>query len=105
MTVRWRVSLRTSGLSLAKLHVELLDRNEDVLASAVVDDTFGGEAVLQLGNVSAEKYFIRVTALEESFWTQGDYSVTIGDPSALWPARQARSPSGETWFTVGISIV
>ncbi|MEZ6136392.1 MAG: dockerin type I domain-containing protein [Pirellulaceae bacterium] len=78
------VNLRTEGLSLAKLRVELIDRDETVLVAGSVAQDFGGETTLTLGAVEAgEKLFIRVTASTDAFWSQGDYAITISHPLSL----------------------
>jgi Dockerin type I domain/Matrixin len=82
------VDLRTQGLSLARLNFELIDSDESVLDSGAVDDPLGGHFTLQLNQVLAgEKYFIRVTATADSFWSQGDYAVTVGTPEKLTKDR------------------
>lgn len=96
------VGLRTEGLSLARLNVELIDRDENVLASGTVSDSFGGHALLQLEQTSAgEKYYIRVTATDDAFWSQGDYAVTIGTPVNLTNERVAIAQWGDVvhrWY-------
>lgn len=90
------VDLRTQGLSLANLNFELIDREENVLASGTVDEPFGGHSLLQLERtIAGEKYYIRVTATSDAFWSQGDYAITIGSPATLISERVAISHWGD----------
>ncbi len=78
------ISVRTAGLSLAKVQFDLVDRDEDVLASGLITSAFGGQAMVQVDQVVAgEKYFVRVSKAGNDFWAQGDYAVAVGTPSNL----------------------
>ncbi|MCC6508981.1 MAG: matrixin family metalloprotease, partial [Pirellulaceae bacterium] len=82
------VNVRTNGLSLAKVQVELLERNGVVLGRNSIATALGGEATLTLDRLVAdEKYFIRVSATSDAFWSQGDYAVTVGQPNILAAGR------------------
>lgn len=96
------VDLRTQGLSLAKLNVDLIDRDENVLASGTVDATFGGHFTLGIAQVlTNEKYYIRVTSTADAFWSQGDYAIAVGTPEALNNERVEISQWGDVvhrWY-------
>lgn len=75
------VEVRTAGLSLAQLKVELTDRNGNVLATAA--GTTGISTLVLSQTTSEGKYYLQVHAGDDAFWTTGDYSVTIASPSML----------------------
>ncbi len=78
------VEVRTDGLSLAQLHVELLDRNGAVLAQSSMSGPFGGAVTLELPQtVSEGKYYLRVSRGDDPFWSAGDYSITVATPQRL----------------------
>ncbi len=83
------IAVRTRGLSLARIGVEVLDRNEHRLAGGSIDASMGGQARYELPQITAgEKYFIRISALDDAFWAQGDFAITVGTPSKLSSENQ-----------------
>lgn len=78
------VSVRTKGLSLAKVQFELVDGDENVLATSSFTSAFGGQAMVQVDQVVAgQKYYVRVSKAGTDFWAQGDYALAVGTPRSL----------------------
>ncbi len=77
------VQIQSSGLSLARLHAELLDRNGNVLDASGMLGSFGGTAAVSLSVTEPQqKLYIRITSTEP-MWTAGDYSITVANPTRL----------------------
>lgn len=83
------VEVRTAGLSLARLRVEVTDRSGTVLKSGGFSDAMGGKIQLDLPTVKGdEKYYVHVFSGQDAFWSQGDYSVTVASPTRFTNSGQ-----------------
>ena len=93
------VEVRSAGLSLAELSVEISDRDGNVLTRA---DMANGVATVTLNStISDGRYYLHVHATAEPFWSTGDYSITIADPSTLGLRRAdiaAFSRNAHRWY-------
>ncbi|MCA9125730.1 MAG: matrixin family metalloprotease [Planctomycetales bacterium] len=78
------VDVRTRELSLANVQAMFVNRDGQVLSSGSINSTSGGQLLLSLEQTApGEKYFVRISAGNDEFWSQGDYAVTIGTPDIL----------------------
>ncbi len=78
------VEVRSEGISLARLRIELTDKNGDILAQSEMSGDFGGVTRVTLDQTQSEgEYFLRVLPGDAPFWAIGDYSVTVANPTTL----------------------
>ncbi len=69
---------------MARLRVEVTDRDGNVLDSGGFVDTLGGKVILEIPQAQGdEKYYVQVFSGTDPFWAQGDYSVTVATPARI----------------------
>jgi hypothetical protein len=89
------VEVRTASLSLAQISAQITDINSNVLVQANTIGNAGGVARLTLNSTTPGlRYYLQVAGGTNSFWTTGDYSITIADPTRL----QNNSASISDWI-------
>ncbi len=110
------IEVRTAGVSLSHLSVELMNHKENVISTHEVTGTFGGSTRIEIEAAALEKYYLRIGSGTDPFWAAGNYAITITTPSRLnqlgsdivdWTRQAHRwySHSGETLSRFSLQLL
>lgn len=76
------VKLQTRGLSLARLGAEIVDRQGNILAQGIVNNSTSDFLILSLSETAPDaKYYLQIHSTDETFWSAGDYALQVATES------------------------